>query len=476
MNLDRGGDRAIATARRVTVTAPDGRLLAGPADFDLPAATVTALVAPSGGGKSLLSRCLVGDLPADVRLSGRVTVAGADVTALDRRALRMLRRSQIAFVGQDPGSQLNPAATVQRLLTELAHPDAPTVRQLLEWVELDVVLAHRRANQLSGGQQRRVALARALSRMTPLLVVDEPLAGLHEQLRTVIARTLRRVALDHRVAVMVTAHTAGAAALFTDRIVELAVTEPAIGIAAPSRASRREGGPTALRVEDLCVRLGGNQILGGIDLSCRAGAAVALMGESGSGKTTLARALTGQVLADSGAFRLNDQPMSQPLRKRSRRERLAIQLVPQDPLATLNPRRTVGATLRRPLAARGDTAGLERSVAELLSRVGLPAEFTDRYPHMLSGGQRQRVAIARALAYSPKVLVCDEITSALDPGAGAMVMDVLHREMIERELAVLFITHDAALVREHCQNVVHLVDGMLVTVAAQETPTIPTAT
>ncbi|KHO24684.1 hypothetical protein QQ25_02665 [Mycolicibacterium setense] len=476
MNPDNVCDAPIVTVRQVTVASSDGRLLAGPAEFDLAAATVTALVAPSGGGKSLVSRCLVGDLPAGVSMSGSATVAGAEVSTLDRRALRRLRRSQIAFVGQDPGSQLNPAATVERLLTELAHPDAPTVPELLELLELDPALARRRAAGLSGGQQRRVALARALSRMTPVLVVDEPLAGLHQELRAVIAHTLRRVAGDHRVAVMVTAHTAEAAALFTDRIVELPVDAPVTGVEGSSPAQRNNGGATALQAEGLRVTLGGTQILNGIDLSCRSGSAVGLMGDSGSGKTTLARALTGQVVADAGVVRLNDQPVSQPLRKRSRNDRLAIQLIPQNPLATLNPRRTVGATLRRPLAIRGGVPDLDRSVAELLSRVGLPAEFAGRHPHMLSGGQRQRVAIARALAYSPKVLVCDEITSALDPVASALVMDVLHREMVERDLAVLLITHDGALAREHCQNVVHLVDGSLVTAPLDNNPTTPRAT
>jgi peptide/nickel transport system ATP-binding protein len=459
---------AALTARGLTVTSHTGAVLAGPVDLDLTPGTVTALVGPSGGGKSLVCRSLVGDLPAGSVLSGAATVAGTELHALDRRGWRHLRRGGIAYVGQDPGSQLAPFASVQQLLTELAHPSCPPVAELLTLVGLDSSLARRRAADLSGGQQRRIALVRALSRMTPVLVVDEPLAGLHEELRTVVAGVLNKMAHANAVAVLVTAHTRGAAALFTDRIVELPTAdEPAI----PAAKSRGDGGETVLRVDGLGVTVSGHRLLDQISFGCSAGAAVALMGPSGAGKTTLGRALTGQIRADAGHITLDARPLPQALRRRSRQEKSAIQLIPQNPLATLNPRRTVGDTLRRPLRSRAVTGYSEQAVPDLLRRVGLPADFADRFPAALSGGQRQRVAIARALAYAPRVLVCDEITSALDPAAANLVMDVLRVEMTERDLAVLFITHDGELAAAHCESMLYMAGGRILPLGVGETTT-----
>jgi peptide/nickel transport system ATP-binding protein len=449
-------------ARGLTVTSPRGRVLAGPVDLDVVQATVTALVAPSGAGKSLVCRSLVGDLPAAMQCTGGPAVDGANVGTLDRAALRRLRREKVAVVGQDPGSQLDPAATVGRLLTELACPDAPSVNRLLDMVCLDHELANRRAARLSGGQQRRVALARALSRGTPVLVLDEPLAGLHDELRTVVIDLIRDWAATHRVAVLITAHTCAVAGRFTDRIFELPVPGAAGAandtIPPAARASVPDG--IALEVRGLTVTLGGRRVLEELELACSPGTAVGLMGESGAGKTTLGRALTGQITADAGEIRVTGRILAQPLRKRSRAEKLSLQLVPQDPLATLNPRRTVGATLSRALQAR-DADRSDRALGGLLERVALEAGLAQHFPERLSGGQRQRVAIARALAYAPAVLVCDEVTSALDPAATAVVMDVLTREMSAHGLAVLFITHDAELAENYCTQILQLTDGQI---------------
>ncbi|MFN3006382.1 ABC transporter ATP-binding protein [Mycolicibacterium wolinskyi] len=447
---------SVVAASALTITAASGRILAGPVDLDLEASTVTALIAPSGGGKSLVCRSLVGDLPAGTTLSGGPRVGDIEVAALDRRALRALRRSRIAYVGQDPGSALNPAATVTNLLTELAHPDAPSVTELLDMVQLDHGLATRRAVRLSGGQQRRVALARAMSRLTPVLVLDEPFTGLHRPLRDDIATLIRSWASDRRVAVLVTAHTTRTAATVAHHVVELG----AAAVPAPVRDTpkRPPTGRDVLEVRRLTVTFGAHRVLDEAGLTLGAGSAVALMGDSGAGKSTFARALTGQVVADGGEIVLGGTALAQPLNRRSRSDKMAIQLVPQDPAATLNPRRTVGATLNRALRSNGHRG----AVADVLARVGLPDDFAQRYPHMLSGGQRQRVAIARALAYAPKVLVCDEITSALDPAAAATVMDVLEREM-DRGLAVLMITHDAELAAGNCVRTVRLADGRLST-------------
>ncbi|MEW5809742.1 MAG: ATP-binding cassette domain-containing protein [Actinomycetota bacterium] len=440
------------------MTSSSGRVLAGPVDLRLEPSSVTALVAASGGGKSLICRSLVGDVPADVSITGSRTIGGTELTGLDRRRLRALRRRQVAYVGQDPGSALNPAATVESLLTELAHPTAPSAAELMDTMLLDTALLKRRSVRLSGGQQRRVAMARAMSRGTPLLILDEPLAGLHQDLRGVIVEVIRRWASERQVAVLITVHTADVAAEFTDRIVHLAPpTSTAPQPTVRSSLGGAAAGEPVLVAAGLDVTLDGHPVLRGVGLECRPGTALAVMGDSGAGKTTLARTLTGQVTAEAGTVSVANSAVPQPIRKRSRAERLAIQLIPQNPLATLDPRRTVGFTLRRAARVRGS-----ESVAGLLERVSLDAGIADRYPHQLSGGQRQRVSIARALAYAPKVLVCDEITSALDPAAEEAVMAVLHREMEARGMAVVLITHDADLAARHCSGIVRLDDGRLI--------------
>lgn len=206
-----------------------------------------------------------------------------------------------------------------------------------------------------------------------------------------------------------------------------------------------------------------------MNLRLHAGSATAVVGPSGSGKTTLARLIVGLHTAASGTVELDDVPLHRRAERRSREQRRRVQLVPQDPLGSLNPQRTIRAVLNRPLQLhqRCPAAQYPHRVHELLAAVGLPPELADRYPNALSGGQRQRVAIARALAAEPNVLVCDEITSALDPHTAEAVMTLLSRLRQERGVALLVISHDLELVADHTDHVLALRHGH--TVAAGPT-------
>ncbi|MEV5342368.1 ATP-binding cassette domain-containing protein, partial [Streptomyces sp. NPDC052676] len=328
-------------------------------------------------------------------------------------------------------------------------------------------LAARRPAALSGGQQRRVALARALARRPDVLLLDEPTAGLHPELREEIGDLLRHLAAEHRLAICLSCHDPELVDRIADDVVELGGRLPAPRPTAPAPRTPRESeaGPV-LEARDLRVvfgrrRRGAAPALDGVGLTVAPGGATGIVGASGSGKTTLVRAVVGLQPVTSGTLRLDGGPLSTGLRGRAREQRRRIQLVTQNPLGALNPSRTIGAAIGRPLRLhrRCPSSQAPGRVADLLEQVGLPPAFADRYPHELSGGQRQRVAIARALAADPDVLICDEVTSALDSATAEAIMDLLARLREDRGTALVLISHDLPLIAERTDTVTVLDAG-----------------
>ncbi|MDX3670884.1 ABC transporter ATP-binding protein [Streptomyces europaeiscabiei] len=454
----------------LTVATPDGRHLLRDASLTVHPGRLVALTGPSGAGKTTLLRALTGLLPpGTTHTEGRVNVLGHDVFTLTDRELRTLRGTRLAYVGQDPGSGLNPRMRVRSLVRELAADRSPeTVAALLAEVRLpdDGLLAARRPGALSGGQQRRVALARALARRPDVLLLDEPTAGLHPELRDEIGELLRHLARDHHLAIAFSCHDPAVVERFADDIVELGTRPPppnpapATPAAAPSAPERRP----ALEVRNLHVAFRGTPALTGVDLTVAPGSAVGIVGVSGSGKTTLVRTVVGLQRSTSGTIQLSGALLSTGLRGRTREQRRGLQLVTQNPLGALNPSRTVGAAVGRPLRLHRRCASREAGerVADLLEQVGLPPAFATRYPHELSGGQRQRVAIARALAAEPEVLLCDEITSALDPDTGHAIMDLLAELRELHGTTLILISHDLHLIADRTDTVTVLEAGRVV--------------
>ncbi|MEU9314725.1 ATP-binding cassette domain-containing protein [Streptomyces sp. NPDC048295] len=479
---------ALITVSGLEIRLPGGAVLLPATTAQMHAGQVTALMGASGSGKTTLLRALIGHLPPGTDTTGTLDVLGHAPHRLPDDALRALRRTAVAYVGQDPGSALNPRMTVRRLVSELAaDPADESVHALLTECRLPAGtgIADRRPTALSGGQQRRVALARALARNPQILLLDEPTAGLDTSLRDEIAHLLRHLAAGRNLAVVIATHDPHLARTCADQTIRLdPTTTEAVhvadnppsspGRAAPSPAPCGEG-ITASAI-DASFRTGrrSRPALTGASLTASPGSACAVIGPSGSGKTTLLRVLAGLHPTHTGHLTLDGRPVAADVRRRTREQQRRIQLVPQNPLDALNPRHTVAQQLARPLRLHTDLPrhAVPGRIAELLDQVGLPASHAGRFPNELSGGQRQRVSIARALAAGPDILLCDEVTSALDTETAAGVMALLTRLREEHHMALVVVSHEHHLVARHTDTV-HVIEAGRITASGPAEQLLP---
>ncbi|RSS57819.1 ABC transporter ATP-binding protein [Streptomyces sp. WAC07061] len=469
---------AVATVTGLEIRVPDGPVLLQPTSVTIHPGRVTALTGTSGSGKTTLLRALIGHLPPGAAVTaGTLDVLGHHPPTLGSEQLRQLRRCRVAYVGQDPGSALNPRMKVRRLVAEMApdRSDATILGLLRECrLPVDSGLPDRRPAAISGGQQRRVALARALARTPDILLLDEPTAGLDTAVRDEIAELLRALAAGRGLAIVMATHDPELVDSCADHVVRL--TAPRQRTVPPPRSPEPalrpqprtgEGTGRGLTAAAVSVTFRGpgsrHRALDTIDFAASPGSTTGIVGPSGSGKTTLLRVLAGLHPVDTGHLTLDGHPLPDTARKRTREHQRRIQLVPQNPLAALNPARTVGAALARPLRLHGGLPkhAVPGRVSELLQQVELPADFAARYPAELSGGQRQRVSIARALAAGPEILLCDEITSALDPDTATAVMELLARLRTERTMSLVMVSHEPHLVAAYTDTVHVLENGRL---------------
>lgn len=485
-------------------------------DFDVGAGETLAIVGESGSGKSVTALTIMRLIEREGgRISGSMDLTRrsgqlVDLMTAEDSTLRQIRGNEISMIFQEPMTCLNPVLTIGVQLAEViilhrkcTPRDAlDEARSLIERVRIPDAV--RRLNQLphelSGGMRQRVMIAMALSCQPRLLIADEPTTALDVTVQAEILALIRKLQDEIGMALLFITHDMGVVAEVADRVIvmrhgqkieenELAplfasprnpytqallAAVPRLGMGAPMAA--KPNTKPVLSVTGLVKHF---PVTGGflkrtaamvhavddVSFVLHEGETLGLVGESGCGKSTTGRALMRLIEPTEGSIRVAGQEITGLPRDKLRAARCNIQMIFQDPYASLNPRLQVVTTVTEPLVIhRPELSASERRdiAAGLLERVGLKAEHLDRYPHQFSGGQRQRLAIARALALNPKIIVADEPVSALDVSIRAQVINLMGQLQQELGLAYLFISHDMAVVEQMSHRVAVMYMGRIV--------------
>ena len=490
----------LLTVRELNIESSAGRAIVRDISFDLHRGQTLGLVGESGSGKTTTALALMGYARPGMRIvAGSITIDGHIVPLNDEHGARHIRGRMISHVPQDPGTNLNPSLRVSGNITDVLRQHGrpageQEVLHALGRVDLPTRsdFARRFPHQLSGGQQQRVLITNSMACNPPLIVLDEPTTGLDVVTQAKVLDEIQRLRREEDVAMVYVSHDLAVVSRICDHIavmyqgclLEIGPTAKVLSnpehdytrrlVAAtpdhrrPRPADRSVARETpVLGVERLQAVHEGRHVTytaaQDISFDVHRGECVALVGESGSGKTTIARTIAGLHVPTAGRITLHGQALAATAAKRTREQRQRVQIVFQNPYESLNPRQTVAAEIARPaVVLRGVTDAAARSeVQTLLDRVRLPARLADKLPTELSGGERQRVAIARALSARPEVLICDEITSALDVSVQAAVIDLLTELRSELGLALVFITHSLGVVATIADRVLVLESGRL---------------
>jgi peptide/nickel transport system ATP-binding protein len=514
---------------------PDGEVHAvRDLSFSLARGETLGIVGESGSGKSQAVLSLIGLLADNGRADGVAQFDGKNLLALPEQQLRQIRGRRISMIFQDPMTSLNPYLTIadQMMLVVREHEGASRAAararclELLEAVRIPEARARldRYPHELSGGMRQRVMIAASLLMNPEILIADEPTTALDVTVQAQILELMRDLSQRFETATILITHDLGVVAGTCERVLvmhggELREQGPVADIfyrpqhaytkallkAVPrldeTRAARLvaidgaddtrvQGVPgavagersTLLEVEDLRVefRVPGEGLFArprelravdGITLSLAAGETLGVVGESGCGKSTLARAILKLVDVSAGRVCLMGRSLDELDKDEMRRMRSEYQVIFQDPLASLNPRMTVGDIVSEPLWTHRpelDKATIRRRVVDVLKRVGLGGRELNRYPHEFSGGQCQRIGIARALVLEPKLIICDEPVSALDVSIQAQIVNLLMDLQQDFGVALIFIAHDLAVVRHISHRVMVMYLGKVVEVADRD--------
>jgi len=473
--------------------------------FSVGPGEIVCVVGESGSGKSVTAHSVMGLLPRELQATaGEVVLQGEDVLKATTARRRQLRGTRMAMIFQEPMTALNPVMTVGDQIAEVLeiHADlsqADRRQRVLEIMRAVQLPGPERLigaypHQISGGQRQRIMIAAALVLDPALLIADEPTTALDVTTQAQILKLIRELQGRRGTGVLFITHDFGVVAeiahrvvvMQSGRVVEAGATADILrrprsdytrmliasvpSLKPPPRAPKT--GTVAVQTVGLSKTYrSGSFLFPGrvvraardVALEVRRGETVGIVGESGSGKSTVARCIARLVEPTSGAVRIGDIDVARLSERHLRAHRRHVQIVFQDPYRSLNPRRTVGASIvEGPMNFGLEAAEAKKRASRLMALVGLSPEVLDRYPHQFSGGQRQRIAIARALAMEPQLLIADEAVSALDVSVQAQVLKLLDDVRQRFDLALLFITHDLRVAAQICDRIAVMQQGLVV--------------
>ncbi|WP_376870333.1 ABC transporter ATP-binding protein [Albirhodobacter sp. R86504] len=464
--------------------------------FTLSRGKVLGLIGESGAGKSTIGLSAMAFGRGGVRITGgEVFLNGRDILTQGPKGLRGLRGREVTYVAQSAAAAFNPAmrlidqvveATVSQGLATRAEAE---VRAIELFGRLGLPnpqsIGNRYPHQVSGGQLQRVMTAMALCPQPALVIFDEPTTALDVTTQIDVLAAIKKAIVETGVAALYITHDLAVVAQVSDEIMVLkggstvehgetrqiietpreAYTQALLSVRSIAHPIKPPTAPV-LTIDGLTARYFGlaQDVLSNVSLQINQGQTLAVVGESGSGKSTLARVITGLLAPAEGSITFGDRTLSPDLKRRSRDDLRELQMIYQMADVAMNPRQTVGAIIGRPLEFYFGLKGAAKRarVQELLDQIEMGSGFIDRYPAELSGGQKQRVCIARALAAKPRLIICDEVTSALDPLVADGILKLLLNLQAAEGVAYMFITHDLATVKAIADDIAVMHRGQLV--------------